>query len=1719
MISRQDSGPPIAKDRMLRDRPSEDVQARLIASEGQRPPSSPPQPPAIPAFGSIVPQMPKKDNRQEQTSLDDSKLEDNRTNWNAFAWTAPGVHNEGEAPAPLQSDQAHTGTSNHGQERRIGEIDGRGIDAGERFNRGALRNDFRQTSPSGGYIPSDQQFYGDQPKMSNLGHIRTGRDPPPSFASPDPSPAGFRSRIFNKQSDFQRQTQNLRDTSTGSAPYRSQGTKEETPSTSPGLKIPTGPRADRIPLARGGLSARGAVARSTMMRGNHPATLTWTRPGLDKPRGPSIMNTVPPHPEYVERQRAKKEDEEEGLDSRPGTETRSQSISPARTAGLEEEAERDRKLDGDGEASALHQMESKRDLGAQSQLTENTTKAPESTKLASEVDELDVDEEYLKDERAFEEEMRLLESKRPQSPRHNAKLISLLEECNALACAAKERARTGDLDPDSHRLAGKGTLDGHVAKEGLDSAAEEDFVVITAPVKRETETPPLGSLPFLVSQSSSPGSEFDLLEDEFRDFNLNGNGILEMMNERYREQDHIDEEILNEVSENFRDWRGKVYDYVEANAISEVDPQPFDGQITPAPELLAPVPTEGRRGGRNASDLELEMALVLSARIHEEEETKRKEPCFPNLEKEAIVPPMLTPLDPDSVPFLDLNSAVDGQDVLTRMEYWLPDPDFTPDEQRTFEYFYMYYPKRFGQISKQMGGRDYRECLKHYYLTKAKEKYKEKERGKGRRGGRKTMRGGSSMRPKAMALMPLFDGADAEAPPTAVTDTGRPRRAAAPTFGDIVEGDPVTPMPKRSALALKGDGMGEMSAERSSAKRTRGSSMKERGGRRGKAATLLNTASLGISPQKVDKEPNRTKIKEPKVEPDTQPDDLEFAHVLAGMSNGPPPPLTVSASAGSSFPDGQAMPPMGTFQIQHGPSMIQQSLHQMSVVQDIPVPQRVDGTVPNSYWSVPEITDFKTYLGYFGTDWQSIAITMKSKSATMIKNYYHRETKDDKIHAQALRQLAEEANEKRSRGEDLGPLPPPSQIQKRRYDSSSHMLHSRSTVPVSDGGAIGFESSAVRPRPAQASPPQSNVLAPHGPSSSQPEQPIAASNSNAQRPLPSNVSSGALPSTGASMPRTQGTIHGPLQDEPTRSVFSAIPSTQQDVLFKAGGPQPQQDLREHRPIREMALHQDPRPGPRTSHEVMQVPHPPGQPQQHVAREVISVAAPAQNVIRDPSSSQVRLAPSHSAEADPRMPQEIRHPPPQNDDRKHFQQSTSQRQIHAEAKNGTQLYEAPESSQKNRSAVNENTRISSIISPVQDLTRPTSVPAKAAAQPPQPESRPAPPPPRRVNVMSLLNDDSAELEPKKKPVETRSAVDSISQQQNSKTSQHHPYYGQNPQSHAMREYLTDPVGPLHQHQPRHSFGHAPQQTQHQALSSQQSHEPGQPFSHMAQQRRYLDQQSHYQSSGRDSPQIPHMYPSQTSRPSFPSLQRGHAPSPPPPMSAHSRTSSYTAPSPLHQQQPQGPLQPHPQANPAIPRGPPLQDSPYTRMTPTQHLASHPRHHTAQQQQQQPAPGPPPPSQQHQYQPQQQQQPPPQHTQRESLTRSGLYETQMEVSRRENEHRSRLVHELHPQVPPQHHLHQQHQQYQDSSYHRETQAPPGPPTFARATHPAGPPQQPSVETRAQQELDRINQRRQQEQEMARMRERDRERERHFAGSPPIYEGGRYGAPSQAYYEGRR
>ena len=43
-----------------------------------------------------------------------------------------------------------------------------------------------------------------------------------------------------------------------------------------------------------------------------------------------------------------------------------------------------------------------------------------------------------------------------------------------------------------------------------------------------------------------------------------------------------------------------------------------------------------------------------------------------------------------------------------------------------------------------------------------------------------------------------------------------------------------------------------------------------------------------------------------------------------------------------------------------------------------------DNATPSSYWSVPEQDTFYNLVRYFGTDWQAIAATMKTKTAIMV---------------------------------------------------------------------------------------------------------------------------------------------------------------------------------------------------------------------------------------------------------------------------------------------------------------------------------------------------------------------------------------------------------------------------------------------------------------------------------------------------------------------------------------------------------------------------------------------------------------------------------------------------------------------------------------------------------------------------------------------------------------
>jgi serine/arginine repetitive matrix protein 2 len=85
---------------------------------------------------------------------------------------------------------------------------------------------------------------------------------------------------------------------------------------------------------------------------------------------------------------------------------------------------------------------------------------------------------------------------------------------------------------------------------------------------------------------------------------------------------------------------------------------------------------------------------------------------------------------------------------------------------------------------------------------------------------------------------------------------------------------------------------------------------------------------------------------------------------------------------------------------------------------------------PSSYWSVVEQGDFQKCVAYFGTDWVAIASYMGTKTQTMVKNQYLRLVEGG---AQELERMAEEADERRNKGVDLGPPPDLSPMPPRRY--------------------------------------------------------------------------------------------------------------------------------------------------------------------------------------------------------------------------------------------------------------------------------------------------------------------------------------------------------------------------------------------------------------------------------------------------------------------------------------------------------------------------------------------------------------------------------------------------------------------------------------------------------------------------------------------------------------
>lgn len=590
---------------------------------------------------------------------------------------------------------------------------------------------------------------------------------------------------------------------------------------------------------------------------------------------------------------------------------------------------------------------------------------PATSEDEDEGDDDAFDEEYyLVSEDRFKQEMALLEARKPPPLLQDGTIVSLLIKLQFLEMLLQDSipqtvpAPTQDSRHDVLATSNVPTSlpsPAQTSNENSTKSEPEEAYPKGRPLKQAPvnpiPTPPIEDLPYLdkicphrvLFDESDNEVEHEavniLLQQEFEDNAWDWRSEMGDTEVDFKRKYHL--------------WRQEIALLEHDRRELQASPAPASPAPSVAPSVTPSLTHERTRGARNTTEADLQAAILMSQQSAKEEEERREREAasssIPNYETEAVIPPMLRPAEIESCYFEDTNRLIANELIIDIYAYLPPVDDFTDEEQALFITAYCQTPKKWGKIAESIPGRSYQECIAHYYLTKNREHYKDIWR----RSQPKKRRGRAATKPRSTALMSeLVYGDDGEAGPVAVTDSGRPRRAAAPTFGDPAsENDPSTPVPqsKKLATALK-DGSAEPTPKATRGRKA-GIATKTR---RTKAQIQADQqALLNASESLPAKSVNGTKV--------------DRGRTLLRAENIPiradPPPVS------------QPPQPIDT-----GPPQYPIADGSVDpIAAHNPVTSQV-----TSYWSVPEQSKFPQLLAYFGRDFAAIAEFMKTKSMTMV---------------------------------------------------------------------------------------------------------------------------------------------------------------------------------------------------------------------------------------------------------------------------------------------------------------------------------------------------------------------------------------------------------------------------------------------------------------------------------------------------------------------------------------------------------------------------------------------------------------------------------------------------------------------------------------------------------------------------------------------------------------
>ena len=593
----------------------------------------------------------------------------------------------------------------------------------------------------------------------------------------------------------------------------------------------------------------------------------------------------------------------------------------------------------------------------------------QSSEDEGEDDEALDEDDFAASEEKFLRQMKLLAVKKPPPPLENPVIVNLLLRIQMLgmikhgAVPVELQHETSDAEPEPvNDIQPSGLPSPKVEEEKEETPQHIGRLLKEAP-RNPIPTPPIEDLPYLGRGMPMELFTFDDFEDDNEpdDVTRTVQKELEQTVSDYRNK--LDE-IHDKFDRDYRKWKTEMMrmdrQKREDNAITPAPASPSlsVGQIPGLTPLI-----ERTRAARNTTELDIQNILRASEQSAREEQEKRDREATarPNYELEALVPDMLGCEEAEISCFVDTNHLIAPDDALDVFAFVPPQDDFTPEEQKTFINAFCQHPKKWGKISESLPGRDYRQCILHYYLTKDVARYKDYWRKTLPRKGRKKA-GASRQRSNALLSDMGDDGDELDSMPTAVTDTGRPRRAAAPTFGDTVgdtEASNGTTATSRRLIVPSKDSAGEMGSEKPSGRgRKAGAGVKPR---RTKAQVqqsqqafqVASDLSVGTSPVKVERNVNHS----------SKGSKLSSRGVFLASKTDDLPVL--------------------------GPQLLQEQEpirpHASTTLTDVPNPNDFSTPPASSYWSVPEQTKFPSLIAYFGRDFEAIANFMKTKTMTMVR--------------------------------------------------------------------------------------------------------------------------------------------------------------------------------------------------------------------------------------------------------------------------------------------------------------------------------------------------------------------------------------------------------------------------------------------------------------------------------------------------------------------------------------------------------------------------------------------------------------------------------------------------------------------------------------------------------------------------------------------------------------